>query len=67
MFRKLKIMMIMVAVSFTLVFVGGCESEAQTASALVLKGRMPLLPKRIDRIENLREVVRRIIPIGGAS
>jgi hypothetical protein len=41
--------------------------EAQTASSLVLKGRMPLLPKRIKRIEHLREVVRRIVPIGGAS
>jgi Fe-S oxidoreductase len=41
--------------------------EAQTASALVLKGRMPLLPKRIKRIDHLREVVRRIVPIGGAQ
>ena len=41
--------------------------EVQTASALILKGRMPLLPKRIKRIEHLREVVRRIVPIGGSS
>lgn len=41
--------------------------EAQTASSLVLKGRMPLLPKKIKRLENFRQMVRRIIPIGGAS
>lgn len=41
--------------------------EAQTATALVLKGRLPLLPKKIKRIENLRQIVRRIIPIGGSS
>ena len=34
MFRKLRIMMIMVTVSFVVVFVGGCESDAQTASAI---------------------------------
>jgi hypothetical protein len=38
--------------------------EAQTATALVLKGRMPLLPTKIKRLENLRRMVRRIIPIG---
>jgi len=42
-------------------------AEARTASSLFLKGRMPLLPKRIKRIENLRKMVRRIIPVGGTS
>lgn len=39
--------------------------EAQMASTLVLKGRMPLLPKKIKRLDNFRKMVRRIIPIGG--
>lgn len=41
--------------------------EAQTATQLMLKGRIPLLPPRIKRIENLRRMVKRIIPLGGAS
>lgn len=41
--------------------------EAQTGSALVLKGRMPLLPKKIKRLDNFRRMVHRIIPIGGSS
>lgn len=41
--------------------------EAQTASALVLKGRLPLLPKKIKGLENFRQMVRRIIPVGGPS
>lgn len=38
--------------------------EAQTATSLMLKGRLPLLPPRIKRLENFRRMVRRIIPIG---
>ena len=41
--------------------------EVQTASSLFLKGRLPLLPKRIKRIEPFRKMVRRIIPIGDSS
>ncbi len=41
--------------------------EAQTATALVLKGRLPLLPTKIKRLDNLRRMVRRIIPIGAPS
>jgi heterodisulfide reductase subunit C len=41
--------------------------EVRTASALFFKGRMPMLPKKIKRLENLREMVRRVIPLGGAS
>jgi len=40
--------------------------EAQTATKLMLKGRMPVLPPRIKRLENFRRMVSRIIPIGGA-
>jgi heterodisulfide reductase subunit C len=41
--------------------------EAQTATSLLLKGRLPLLPKKIKRIDNLQKMVRRIIPVGGPS
>ena len=40
--------------------------EAQMATSLMLKGRMPVLPPRIKRLENFRRMVGRIIPIGGA-
>jgi len=38
--------------------------EAQTATSLMLKGRLPLLPPRIKRLENFRRMVKRIIPLG---
>jgi len=41
--------------------------EAQTATSLMLKGRLPVLPPRIKRLENFRRMVRRIIPMGGRS
>ena len=41
--------------------------EAQTATSLMLKGRIPVLPPRIKRLENFRRMVRRIIPMGGSS
>jgi len=41
--------------------------EALTATGLVLKGRIPLLPKKIKRLKNFQRMVRRIIPIGGTS
>jgi heterodisulfide reductase subunit C len=40
--------------------------EAQTATSLMLKGRLPVLLPRIKRLENFKRMVRRIIPIGGA-
>ena len=40
--------------------------EAQTATNLMLKGRLPVLPPRIKRLENFKRMVRRIIPIGGS-
>ena len=41
--------------------------EAQTATSLMIKGRLPLLPARIKRLERFKQVVSRIIPIGRAS
>jgi hypothetical protein len=41
--------------------------EAITATGLVLKGQIPLLPKKIKRLKNFQQMVRRIIPIGGTS
>jgi heterodisulfide reductase subunit C len=38
--------------------------EGLTATGLVLKGKMPLLPKRIKGLKNFQNMVRRIIPIG---
>jgi heterodisulfide reductase subunit C len=40
--------------------------EAQTATGLMLKGRLPLLPPRIKRLENFKKVMNRVIPMGGA-
>ncbi|HJW89238.1 MAG TPA: 4Fe-4S dicluster domain-containing protein [Anaerolineales bacterium] len=41
--------------------------EAFTATNLMLKGRIPLLPPRIKRLENFRRMIGRIIPVGGLS
>ena len=38
--------------------------EAQTATSLMLKGRLPLLPARIKRLENFKRMIRHIIPLG---
>jgi heterodisulfide reductase subunit C len=40
--------------------------EAQTALYLLWKGRLPLLPHRVRRAKNYRNVIRRILPLGGA-
>jgi heterodisulfide reductase subunit C len=45
----------------------GLVEEAQTATNLVLKGRMPLLPKKIKGLKAFQSIVRRIIPIGEPS
>lgn len=39
--------------------------EVAGATELLLKGRMPILPARIKRIENFRRMIGRIIPMGG--
>jgi len=41
--------------------------EAQTATGLMLKGRVPVLPSRIKRLENFRRMVNKIIPMGGSQ
>lgn len=41
--------------------------EGLMASGLLLKGKMPLLPKKVKRIKNVQRMVRRIIPIGEAE
>jgi len=41
--------------------------EAFTATSLMLKGRIPVLPSRIKRLENFRQMIGRIIPAGGLS
>jgi heterodisulfide reductase subunit C len=38
--------------------------EGLTASGLLLSGKMNLLPKKIKRIKNFQNMVRRIIPLG---
>ena len=45
----------------------GLIDEVQTATALLLKGRLPLLPARIKGLDNFQRMVRRIIPLGGSS
>jgi heterodisulfide reductase subunit C2 len=45
----------------------GLIQEAETATSLVLKGRMPLLPTKIKRLKAFQNMVRRIIPIGEPS
>ena len=41
--------------------------EAFTATKMMLKGRIPVLPPRIKHLENFKNMVRRIIPIGESS
>ncbi|MDD3180373.1 MAG: 4Fe-4S dicluster domain-containing protein [Opitutaceae bacterium] len=41
--------------------------EAQNGTALMLKGRLPLLPPRIKRLENFKRMIRRIIPLGDSE
>ncbi len=45
----------------------GLVQEAQTATGLMLKGRLPLLPKKIKGLKTFQNMVRRIIPIGELS
>jgi heterodisulfide reductase subunit C len=41
--------------------------EGLMATGLILSGKLPLLPKSVKRIKNLRRMVKRIIPIGDIS
>lgn len=46
---------------------GQLVQEALTATGLVLKGKMPLLPKKIKRLKKFQRMVKRIIPLGELS
>jgi len=41
--------------------------EAFNASKMVLKGKIPVLPPRIKRLDNFKKMIRRIIPLGESS
>jgi len=41
--------------------------EAQTATSLMLKGRLPVLPPRIRHLEEFKRMVERVIPLGRTS
>jgi heterodisulfide reductase subunit C len=56
--------------STTYLFTFGVQDfilEAQTATNLMLKGRVPVLPTKIKGLKNFRRVIGRIIPLGGIS
>jgi len=38
--------------------------EGLVASGLLLKGKMPLLPRKVKRLKKVQKMVRRVIPIG---
>lgn len=40
--------------------------EAHTATSMMLKGRLPVLPPRIKRLDNFKRMIGRIIPVGGS-
>ena len=41
--------------------------EAITATNLMLRGRVPVLPARIKRLDNFRRMISRVIPVGDVS
>ncbi len=41
--------------------------EASMATGLMLKGRLPVLPPKIKRLENFKRMISRVIPLGGLS
>jgi len=51
------------------IFSSGVKSffqEAITATSMMLKGRIPVLPARIKRLDNFKRMISRIIPVGGS-
>ena len=42
-------------------------AEMRMAASLVLRGRMPLWPRRIRRRRALRDILRHIVPVGGRA
>lgn len=41
--------------------------EAVTATNLMLKGRMPVIPSRIKRLAKFKRMIKRVVPLGEAS
>jgi heterodisulfide reductase subunit C len=41
--------------------------EAATATGLMLKGRMPVIPPRIRRLDNFKRVIGRVVSVGEPS
>lgn len=37
--------------------------EAVTGTKMILKGRMPVMPPRIKRLDNFKKMIRRVIPL----
>jgi heterodisulfide reductase subunit C len=42
-------------------------NEAHTATNLMLKGRIPVIPPKLERLENFKKMADRIIPMGGSK
>lgn len=41
--------------------------EAATATSLMLKGRLPIIPAKIKRLKNFKRMIGRVIPVGESS
>ena len=41
--------------------------EASMATGLMLKGRLPVLPPRIKRLDNFKRMIKKVIPLGEPS
>jgi heterodisulfide reductase subunit C len=41
--------------------------ETLTATSLMLKGRVPVIPARIKRLDNFKRMISRVIPLGGQT
>jgi heterodisulfide reductase subunit C len=45
----------------------GFLQEAEMGTTLIFKGRMPIMPSRIKRMGNFKQMINRIIPVGGEA
>jgi hypothetical protein len=41
--------------------------EAATATNLMLKGRLPVIPSKIKRLKNFQRMISRVVPVGEQS
>lgn len=41
--------------------------EATTATSMMVKGRIPVVPPRIKRLDNFKRVIGKIVPVGGSK